>query len=737
MQLRRPTLSTFILFLAPLLMLAPALWPPEGWALGSHDMRGLFYPWWEFARNALWQGRLPLWDASRFVGYPFLSNPQLAFFYPPTWFALLLPLRVGISCYVLFHLWLMGWGTAKLVQQLSPSSADLSLGATAAGLTMMMNGWITARLYAGHIGLIAVHAWIPLLLLATHQLIAHRQKSAVSTIAFCFGMAILAGHTTSLIFLALLWGAFSLWCIFSARHPRALLPLTAAAFLGIALSAVQLLPTLQFVRLSARTASADYAFASDYSFPPAHLLTFILPEFFGEPTAMGYWSVPTFEELTVYLGLIPLIVATFALLAPHRHYLFWLLTIFLGGWLALGKYGHLHQLLFTLLPPFRLARAPARAMFLPIFALAVLMGLFIAYSPQRNKRAWGSWGAWLLGCWIGLLVTATLFTAQHPSETSGRLWHQLGGWSKAMVIVMAFGLWWWRGRDRSWARYSLLLLISADLWLFGGKFLRPQPMHPDPIWHSAAKLLAPLSPQRILPWGIPIFAQNGAGQVGLASVFGYNALEVGYNTQLHQPDPRALIYDLFSADYLVANTSQEQFVGDRLQFVAQSGDAWLYRRPHALPLVRIVPTIQQVADLSEINQHLAQPDFDPRQTALLWDAVPCAGGEGSAELLARADGYWQIRTQTDQNALLVVSETAYDGWQVQIDGKSAEWHTAYGTLRAVCVPPGEHIVTWRFRPTRLIIGGTLSLFALALIAYHTIKNHPSPQISDTTISLHV
>ena len=38
-----------------------------------------------------------------------------------------------------------------------------------------------------------------------------------------------------------------------------------------------------------------------------------------------------------------------------------------------------------------------------------------------------------------------------------------------------------------------------------------------------------------------------------------------------------------------------------------------------------------------------------------------------------------------------------------------DWVTAYGALRAVCVPAGEHSVTWDFVPVSFRWGGGLAL----------------------------
>ena len=55
-----------------------------------------------------------------------------------------------------------------------------------------------------------------------------------------------------------------------------------------------------------------------------------------------------------------------------------------------------------------------------------------------------------------------------------------------------------------------------------------------------------------------------------------------------------------------------------------------------------------------------------------------------------------------------MSETAYSGWRVTVDGQDEPWYTAYTAVRAVCVPPGQHQVEWVFDPWTVKVGMGLS-----------------------------
>jgi hypothetical protein len=114
-----------------------------------------------------------------------------------------------------------------------------------------------------------------------------------------------------------------------------------------------------------------------------------------------------------------------------------------------------------------------------------------------------------------------------------------------------------------------------------------------------------------------------------------------------------------------------------------------------------------------------QPDLDPAATAILETEPDCAlaGGhsEGTAVITEKSDGFWQIQTSSPAPALLVLSETAYPGWRVFVDGVEQEWLVAYTAVRATCVPPGNHTVAWRYQPRSYAIGGMLSLLGLVLV----------------------
>ena len=781
---RRPVATAAAFYgLAAMVFFAGALWPPPGQVLAGHDMLAYYYGAWDAVREGLRAGRLALWEPGIFGGFPFLAQPQQNTFYPPNWINLLLPTRVGVTWLMVFHVWLAGFGLFLYARRMGARWLPALLG----GLGFAYGGLLAGRLWAGHAPVYAVFVWTPLLLAALVWAIDRRADGwcdwAAAVVAGApFGLAILAGHVPSFLYVGLIWAAFVVFLVLTRPGERRRVVGVAglSAAVGLALAAVQLVPFLQFSLTSGRVAAADYAFATDYSFPPAHLITLLVPEFFGEPLRVGYWSVPTFEELTYYAGGLAVLGIVLALRRPTRLSWFYLLLIVFGLWLALGRYGLLYELAYRFLPPFRLVRAPGRAAFLYLFAASALLAHTLTVwrdrpADERRRLLRPYWpaavGVMAVALVAALAATGAVFMAVHPTDTSGRLWHQLGGYSWALVVVGLGGalVWAYLMSDRrpptadgrqntddkpqttdhsqdasgrgpssvvhrratgvaSSIALALLLLVTADTWHHSLKFVRLASTAPDAVW-TDGRALVDEPAGRVLPWGVPLFSQNGALAVGWPSIFGYDSLEPAATMALAAsvPDPRSTAYDILGVSHVLAGGPLDEFTeGERgLTLIGQQGAAWVYERARPLPLARLVYAAEVIADDAAAVARVHQLDFDPATTAILSADPGCTLGPapanpGAAEIVAHEPTRWQIRATGDAPALLVLSENAFPGWEVTLDGQPAASLTAYTAIRAVCVPAGEHRVEWAFRPRVYLLGAAVSLLALALIAVASI-----------------
>src|SRR5205814_8277038 len=73
----------------------------------------------------------------------------------------------------------------------------------------------------------------------------------------------------------------------------------------------------------------------------------------------------------------------------------------------------------------------------------------------------------------------------------------------------------------------------------------------------------------------------------------------------------------------------------------------------------------------------------------------------------------KAKIDTPDSGTLVLTQSDAPGWHVAIDGREAPVLRALDAFRAVFVPAGAHEIVWSYRPRSILLGGTVTLLALA------------------------
>lgn len=473
-----------------LLVYAPLLLTNR--VLATGDAFAYFTPYRDYANAALRAGRLPLWNPYLFLGVPFLANPQTAVFYPLHWPFIWLPAAQSLEASLALHLWLAGLGVAVYVRQVARLGW---LAAVVAGLIFSLSGYLGAR--AGQINQVSVVAWLPWLLVlleasaprwrltptgeAANRAVPAVQWLALAGLALAVALQLLAGHTQSSFInltglaLAALWPALAALLVALGaavrRQPAtvdrgALLAgggrvavLLGVVLLGVLMSAMQLLPTLELSGLSIRSEGLALREAVSFSLQPRGLLLTLLPSY-GENLADRF-ATPAYGEYVAAVGVIGLLLALLgaasgrrALAAP------WGLAVALtltGFALALGAYNPLYLALVKLVPGFDLFRAPARWMLLYTLGVSLLAAYGVAALPQVTVpqlrppaiRRRGRW----LAAGFALLAVTLLLVQRWPGWLTVALW-LLAGLAALGVAV---------GQRRPAAATLLVIVLLAEL----------------------------------------------------------------------------------------------------------------------------------------------------------------------------------------------------------------------------------------------------------------------------------
>ncbi len=747
-----------LLWVAPFLLLAPALRP--GYALFWGTPALQFVPWHWWAWEALRGGHLPLWNPLLGAGAPLAANAQSALFYPPNW--LLAPFaalggRVGLAwahgLLAALHLALAGWGMAKVLDDFhAPEPAP-----TVAGLAYALSGYLVARL--GFFSINAAAAWIPWLLWAARRVAERPTRRRIAALAGLWGLQVLAGHPQTAWYTALLVGV---WALFWLRKPwwRGLAALAGAAFLGGALAAVQWLPTAVYLWQSQRAGGAP-AWALDYSFWPWHFLTLLMPDAFGNPAHGNYWGYGAFWEDAVYLGVLPLLLAGLALRRgrPRRAVAWGAVVVVAGFVLALGKFTPVFMALYRHVPTFAMFKAPARWLIWPETALALLGGLGVAVwrRPQGRALYWtrlGTAGAFAVALGAGLAWVL----AGDVKPTMVRAAALAGFWALGMglLALRAPEAASQEGAPRApaWWGWAVALWVLADL-LVAGWGLNPA-ARAEPIYGATPSAVRQV--EALAAGGRVYLPPDDEERLKFHRFFrfddfapppeGWGALRATLLPNLNLLDGVASANNfdpLLPARYVWYTTASaaqppraRQRLWERLgvgavgRVAAESPYGVQWEALAAEPRARWVPRAVWVNDAEAAWGELARR---ARQGGAAWQCVvvlegpmqppePACSTRWSVQRVAASPEreVWKVDAPQD-GGFVVFSEAWYPGWRAWVDGEQVPLYRADYLFRAVPVPEGEHEVVVAYRPWWWPVGAAVSLLAGVVLVWMAWLRH--------------
>ncbi|HSR34828.1 MAG TPA: YfhO family protein [Anaerolineae bacterium] len=344
--------------------------------LAGLDVFAYFYPYRDYASEALRAGRLPLWNPYLFMGAPLLANSQVAVLYPLHWPLLWLSAPKQVAWSIVLHIWLAGAGTFLLARR---AMRLRLLPAFVSAAIFALGGFLGAQVE--HVNQLNVSAWLPWLLICLEIAVHPRSLQTRRWLALFAGGAIvglilLAGHTQAAYIVlfgagvcALLKGLPDLIDRKWLAGLQGLGALAVMSVTGLILAAGQLLPTLELSGLSVRSGGLPYSEAASFSLKPSLIFKAFLPPLLWEPP---------FSEYVAYVGLIGLTLAcvgSWAVLRRKRPGAEALVLALLGIFLSFGAYNPVYYLLFKVIPGFDLFRAPARWLLFYSFGAALLSGI--------------------------------------------------------------------------------------------------------------------------------------------------------------------------------------------------------------------------------------------------------------------------------------------------------------------------------------------------------------------------
>ncbi|HUT52740.1 MAG TPA: YfhO family protein [bacterium] len=720
--------------------------------------------------GALGKGTIDAWRPGQFLGMPFAAEVQTAWFYPLNVIYVLLPFEIAHRVFILIHYPLAAIFMYLFLRGRGLERAAAWLGAVAFALS----GYMVWQL--SNLVFLIGPAWAPLALYCMDR--AEREGTAWSLGAGAvLAVQVLAGEPQSAAITAVIIALISAARAVRGRR-QALIALAVAGASSIALSAVQMLPTIELMRLSLRRAGVTLSEASDFSFHPLRLVELIWPTPFGaiwpEFTFFGKFllediiSIPW--SLTNYLGLPVIALAAVGAVKSQRR---WKLAPAIAALfflvLSFGGRAPLFPLLFKL-PIFNSFRYPEK--YLAWFAgcLAVLAALGLEEIVRRlreNPSGLARPALIYLGAVVLLLAGSAVAwplaldrvaaLTRDPALRAAALSHLFHGGIQIMLVNTACGaILFLAARKKlpiNVGAALFLAVIIADLYAAN---VREMPEGPADLLKSrplAAGIIAPYGPppagqyrifrrdalafrdmypallayprmERQGIWEWNTLESNFHVMAGFENITGYNSSvpENGFELLWKGLTPRML--ELYNVRYVLApfNEPEVRGVASELIFRDQASGLAVIRLPDALPRAYWAPSALAAANEREAIALVERMDVR-RQIVITTDEKIDTADTASRGIVPASIARYEpeevvIECDAPAAGWLILSDRFYPGWRAQVDGKEAEIHRANVMVRGVRVPEGRHTVRFTFRSRPLRIGACISVPAwIAVIAY--------------------
>ncbi len=578
------------------------------------------YPWHELVIDQLKHFRLPLWNPYNFAGTPLLANIQSAVFYPLNLLFFIFSFPTAWSIYILLapilgfifmFLYLRNLNLAKTASVFGAIAFALS----GFNIAWLENGVLTHTLL-----------WLPLILWAID-----RKKYFVYLLALLFSF--FAGHWQIFFYVFL----FShIYLVF--KNIRLLPRFLILDSIFLLLSLPQLLPSLQFISLSARSTDQLWQNISGWFIPWQNLVQFISPDFFGNPATLNYTGIFSYQEFIGYIGIPALVFAACALFIRRKVIWFFAGAAIIGLLFALPT--PLAKAPFVLNLPFFSSSMPTRLLAIIDFCLAVLA----AFGFQKINKKIATVFVILLGILWLFFPTRYLILP-----------------TVLLIVVLVL-------KKYSWL---LIFLLIFDLGRFAFKYL---PFSDEKYLYPQTKIIKFLQENtkdysRFMTLNDEIFPPNFNIIYRLQSINGYDPLYLksysdlvgGGNRIIVPKDYKNPIINFLGVKYILAfeDTNDPNY-----PLVFQEGKTKVLENKKVLPRAFFADDRHSGNPAEAGAYRISIVSFEPNKVV--------------------------IQTESDIPQILILSDMYYPGWRAYIDGHETKIAPTPENFRSISLPAGKH-----------------------------------------------
>lgn len=727
-----------------------------------------YYPWRMYAARSIRAGEVPLWNPYMFCGAPFVGNGQSAAFHPVNaLFYLMWPPR-AFGYAAALNLLLAGVFTFLLLRSLEMRRWPALLGAVTFSYCGFVVVWLEFPTF------LSTGLWLPAALFffqrASLTTIARRHGAASMWSAACgcsIACMLSGGHLQVAFYALLAFAGFALCRIIqlcrktwrgTARLARCCV---LALGIGMALSALHLLPVLETGRASSRAVAPRYGGALELRLRWPNAVTFLVPDLFRTGIFYDTWDGHplNYIETCGYVGVAPLLLVPLGLAWRRRGDAFLFAALLLLA-LLLAFGSPLNYVFFRLAPGYAIFRGIGRAVYLSSFGLAVLaargasrIGDGLLSKVHRRTNILGAVCVAALIVVISVVLTQLGRGGYHWAglarefggvDLVGYQWSKIGlfagfGFASALAIVL---LGHWRPRL---ATPLLVALIVADLFIFGYRFNPKVDLDVLRVEPRSRAMFAPVpgsfrvvphppqdNPLRTMPSNLPmLWGLQDVGGSDTVVWTAYHRLRKALSDASEEQPHGVLespVLDLLNVRY--ALTGAPLYPPPEGWELAAAPDMLIYENREAMPRAFVTYAPPRTLPPHECLRAMLQPDWQPSEPLLVAQQEDAASsplrsssirteaGERftTADIVTYEPNRVVIGAHAEGDGLLVLADAYNPGWRAFVDGTERPIVRTDYILRGVPLTAGAHDVEFVYLPASFKVGAFVSCLALCFLA---------------------
>lgn len=733
------------------------------------DAVSQFWVWRNLAIDLFRSGQNPFWNPYSLAGSPLVPVFHSSFFSPFNMFFLfnktlamgLIVLTQPLLAMILMYWLLKNW-------KLSPISS--LFGSLIFGFSGFMLNWLEW----GNVG--HTFLWLPALILFTDKFSLTRAKKYLLLLLLFLGFSLSGGHPQSFFYCFVLWMVYFIWSLKKDGLLKAFGLTIVVLLFFISIFSFQIFPAAESFLFSIR-ATENYIADNNFGFFPLfHLITFIAPDFFGNPATGNWWGDSfNYQELMFYFGLIPLVFVLIALTLKEKKFIFWKFTFLLSAILAF-KYP-LGWLIYYFKLPLLSTASASRIFMITSFAGAILaaVGLEAIFEDRVKHLLRFFYPFWILILGYGIpsfliwfftkkIINEIEFHGEGLKIISNFLLHMRVGIrnlflplmfliSCQLTILLVVKV-----KKNIYLKKTALLLIviltAGELFRFGWKyntFVNPQFYFPsteatEKLIDFAGNFRIEREKGEVLPpnmW-IPykLYSASGYDPVYPLNYSKYLAVLSGGDTIVGRygeiDNYKSPLFDLLGIKYLIGVKRDDRSVVDsqgkvsylfdleKIKQVSSVGSLTIMENIQSYPRAFFVNKVLSEKNEKDIAVKIKENDYNLRETAFVLsfnENLPETNlSENKVEIVDYQSGKVELKTSAIQRGFLVLTDTYYPGWKAFVDEKQVKVYETDLAFRGIVVPEGEHLVKFTYDPISIKLGLIISEVGLSGLLLFLLKD---------------